>query len=158
MRFPQNGWLFCRLYVLNDADETISVIDTTNNIQIDTDPNADGVNPINISGDHIIASGGRLYVVDSSTDTIAVIETAVADPSDNYQLVDMDPSTDGIDSIQLSHSPNFIGQNVAVDDAGTRLYVLNGDGTISVINIDKIDADPSRWSVWRCSPGRGNLP
>ena len=137
-----------RLYVLNQGDgsfgsATVSVVDTNTNTAIDTDPNTDGVNSIQVDGDHMIASGGRLYVVNSNSSTISVVEIDADDPADNYKLVDMDPSTaDQVDPIYLAERPNFLGQNVAVDDAGTRLYVINSNRTISVINIDKGDTNP----------------
>ncbi|MCV7173113.1 hypothetical protein H7I41_24630 [Mycobacterium manitobense] len=130
-----------RLFVLSNRDSTITVIDTTTNTVIDTDPIAAGTNPI-VTGNAVsmVASGGRLYVSESGG-TLRVFEIDADDPSENYTQVDVDPSTAAIDTIQTGKQTNFLPQSLAVNDTGTRLYMLNNDRTVSVVNIDPADAD-----------------
>ncbi|MGA5464542.1 Ig-like domain-containing protein [Mycobacterium sp. NPDC050041] len=130
-----------RLFVLSNRDSTITVIDTSTNTVIDTDPIAAGTNPI-ATGNAVsmVASGGRLYVSESGG-TLRVFEIDADDPSENYTQVDVDPSTAAIDTIQTGKQTNFLPQSLAVNGTGTRLYMLNNDRTVSVVNIDPADAD-----------------
>jgi len=110
----------------------VSVIDTTTNLKV-TDIEV-GNNPTGIT-----ASGDRVYVVNSDQ-TITVIDAIT------NNLADADPSTPGVvDPIVLNRPALPTPFNIVASDDGTRLYVANVDGTISVINTTtntEVDTQP----------------
>ena len=126
-----------RLYVTN-SDGTVSVIDTTNNTIVDTDPLTDGYQPITINNGYsaygVAAIGNRVYVA-SDDGRVTVIDTTT------NTVVDTDPATDGSQPITVGVTPR------AVITTGGHVYVANEiSGTVSVIDPvtnTVVDADTS---------------
>ncbi len=81
--------------------------------------------------------GQRLYVANTGSSTVSVINTATG------QKIDANPSNIFSTDISVGSSPGAL----ALSPDGKRLYVANtGSGTVSVINTDtyaRIDANPS---------------
>ncbi|KAF0218757.1 MAG: YVTN beta-propeller repeat-containing [Geobacteraceae bacterium] len=104
-------------YIANNADNTVSVIDTATNtvtatVTVDQKPYGVAVNP----------SGGRVYVSNQTGKSISVIDTA----------------TNAVAKMTLAYTPG----GLAVNPAGTRLYVANNDNmSISVIDINPASAN-----------------
>jgi len=122
------------LYVANRGSGTVSVIgtDPTNTATyqkvIDTDSNASGVNSISVGSSPsalaVSPDGSRVYVVNSGSGTVSVIDTPT------YRLVDTNPTTSTVDSIVVGSSPS----SVVLSADGSLAYVANGGDTISVID------------------------
>lgn len=124
-----------RLYVVNSVDRTVSVINTTTNTLIDTNPGAPGVNSIPLPGglpNGLVVSrdGGRLYVTDWGG-TVSVIDTAT------YTRIDTNTSAAGVNDIAVGG--NLLGSVLSPD--GRTLYVASypdngghGQGSIAVID------------------------
>ena len=134
-----------RVYVTNSGANTVAVIDAATNALVDTDPDAAGVNPIQVgidpNGVAVTPDGQRVYVANAGSDTVSVIATAT------NSLVDTDPARAGVDPIQVGRSP--IG--VVVTPDGRRVYVANGDSdSVSVIDTETnslVDTDPDQAGV-----------
>ena len=113
------------LYVANQNDHTVSVIDTTTtpNTVTDTIPVGDFPDTLAVS-----PNGTHLYVTNRFDNTLSVIDINPSSPT--YNTV--------TDTIPVGPAP----LGVAVSPDGTRLYVTNagvttGDaGTVSVIDIN----------------------
>jgi YVTN family beta-propeller protein len=117
------------VYVSNSGDGTVSVIRTSDNSVIDTDPSTVEIDPIKVgdgpAGVSVTPNGKYVYVNNSGDGTVSVIRT-----SDN-SVIDMDPSTVEIDSIKVGKQPYG---GIAVSPDGESVYVGNyEDGTVSVI-------------------------
>ena len=95
-----------------------------------------GANP---SGVAVSPDGTRMYVANTSSGTVSVIDTATG------KLIDTNPKTPTVDAIRVGSSPS------ALAVSGNRLYVANtGSGTVSVIDMTtnkQIDADPNSASM-----------
>ena len=121
-------------YVSDLWNGKVYVIDTVNNILIDTDTITVGGYPFGIS---VSPMGGRAYVTDYFFGKVYVIDTA------SNTLIDTDPSTPDIDPIAVGIAP----WGISVTPDGARAYVANsGSGTVSVIDTVSntlIDTDPS---------------
>ncbi|SEB09262.1 MULTISPECIES: SMP-30/gluconolactonase/LRE family protein [unclassified Mycobacterium] len=91
-----------------------------------------GTNP----GAEVVGGDGRLYVANTGSNTVSVINTTTG------KRIDANPSWFSQD-ISVGTAPTAL----ALSPDGTRLYVANsGSGTVSVINTvgyKRIDADPS---------------
>jgi YVTN family beta-propeller protein len=114
-----------RVYVTDYAGGTVAVFDQATNAAFDTigTPNVD---PIGATGYPYFAAvvGGRLYVVNSATNVLTVIERSVD------TVVDIDPLTRAIDSIPSGAAPADIIVR------GDRLYVSNVNcGAVTVIDV-----------------------
>ena len=73
----------------------------------------------------VTPDGGRVYVANSFSDTVSVIDTRT------NTVVDTDPTTDGVNPIPVGDAPT----GVAAAPDGSRVYVTNRlDDTVSVIN------------------------
>ncbi len=96
-----------------------------------------GTNP---SAAVVSPDGQRLYVANTGSNTVSVINTATG------QRIDANPSIFSTD-ISVGSSPGAL----ALSPDGKRLYVANtGSGTVSVINtatFQRIDANPSIFST-----------
>ena len=90
------------------------------------------------SGVAVGTTGTRMYVANTGSDSVSVIDTAT------NTLIDTNPSANGVNNISVGNSPGAVAVN------GNRLYVANSGGTVSVINTDtntRIDANPSPLST-----------
>jgi YVTN family beta-propeller protein len=116
-----------RAYVTDNIFGKVYVIDTVNNILIDTDTITVGIGPWGIS---VTPDGARAYVANSFDGTVSVIDTVT------NTLIDTDP-------IKVGSGPN----GILVTPNGAYAYVNNSvDGTVSVIDTASntvIDTDPS---------------
>ena len=115
------------------APVTVSVLPTRLENQA---PIAVGNNP----SATVVGSDGRLYVANTGSNTVSVINTAT------FQRIDANPSIFSTD-ISVGSSPGAL----ALSRDGKRLYVANtGSATVSVINtatFQRIDANPSVFST-----------
>ena len=100
-----------RMYVANQDDDTVSVINTTTNA-VDATISV-GTNPDGIAFD---SANNRMYVANAVANTVSVINTA----------------TNAVDAtISVGTTPS----GIAFDSANNRMYVPNySDDTVSVIN------------------------
>jgi YVTN family beta-propeller protein len=119
-------------YVSNYGDDSVSVIRTSDNTVIDTDPSTVEIDPILVGdgpfGISVTPNGAYAYVNNYHDNTVSVIRT-----SDNT-LVDTDPNTVEIDPIPVGNQPYG---GIAVSPDGNFVYVGNyGDGTVSVIGFE----------------------
>jgi len=121
------------VYVTNYLEDTVSVIDTTNNTPIDFDPDTEGIQGI-LVGDKpsgVLAAetpyGEYVYVTNYGTGSVSVIHTGL---------------NEVIAEITVGSNP----LGVSVMPGGEYVYVTNyGDDTVSVIdtaNNEPIDFDP----------------
>jgi YVTN family beta-propeller protein len=110
-----------RMYVTNQDDGTVSVIDTTTNTVIGT--LTVGSTPIGIAHD---PDNDRMYVTNAGDGTVSVIDTTT-------NTVDSTPLQIGNDPVGIAHDP--------VND---RMYVTNQNiGTVSVIDTTTNTVDPA---------------
>lgn len=100
-----------RVYVANFRSSNVSVIDTATDTVVAIIPVA-GPDPLGMA---ITADGSRLYVANSGGTTVSVV-----DATTNAESL----------TIPLASGPNFI----AINPAGTRVYVSKDDGRVAVIN------------------------
>jgi YVTN family beta-propeller protein len=142
-----------RVYVSNEAGDTVSFIDTATNAVVATASVGDV--PFTLDVD---PTGARLYVGNASDNTVSVVDAATGAildtihlPGDIYgvaahpvgtkvyvvnpvldQLSVIDTATDNvIGKIAVGDHPD----GIAIDPAGTRVYVANQtDDTVSVID------------------------
>ena len=108
-------------YITNYEDDTVSVIDTSNNKV--TDNVKVGKQP---SGVAVNSMGTKVYVTNYEDDTVSVIDTSNNKVTDN---------------VKVGKQPS----GVAVNSMGTKVYVTNyDDNTVSVIDtsINKVTALP----------------
>ena len=119
-----------RMYVGNYQDGTVSVIDTTTNRVIDTNPNTPQIDPIkvgnrplNIAYDPV---NKRMYVGNYRDSTVSVIDTTT------NRVIDTNPNTPTVtDPIKVGDG----SRDIAYDPVNKRMYVSNSqDGTVSIIN------------------------
>lgn len=105
-----------KAYVSRDSG-IVSIIDLTNNTEAGTV--FVGTLPVGLA---VNAAGSRLYVANSGSDNVSVIDTSIASPAEIAQIV-------------VGDNP----QGVSLNAAGDRLYVVNrgtgaAPGTVSVVN------------------------
>jgi len=99
-------------YITNSGDDTVSVIDTTNNTVVNTIPV--GRKPFGVA---VTPDDSKVYIANSGDNTVSVIDTATNTVTGSPIAVGTDP----------------VG--VAVTPDSKTVYVTNqGDGTVSVIN------------------------
>ena len=137
--YPGNEWM----YVTNQLENTVSVIDTTTNKVIDTNPNTpDEIDPIRVgdgpTGIAYDPVNKRMYVTNGARVSVSVIDTTT------NKVVDTNPNTpDEIDPIKVGNLP----LGIAYDNQSKKIYVTNrGDGTVSVIDTltnTVIDTNPN---------------
>jgi YVTN family beta-propeller protein len=111
------------LFVANQGDNTVSVIDTGTNTLVSTLPNtiAVGSSPSYLA---VNAAGTRVFVVNSASNNVSVIDTTT-------DTVIATPA--------VGTSPNF----AYFDAANNRLWVTNGgSNSVSVINVDPNSTPP----------------
>lgn len=131
-----------RLYVVNQYNATVLVIDTTTNTIIDTDPSTPEIDSIRAGGlpTGIIARGDRLYISNYNTGSVDDNNVTVIDTTTNT-VIDTNPATPAVDRIFVGDGP----RGMAV--SGNRLYVANElDGTVTVIDTATntvIDTNPT---------------
>ena len=118
-----------RIYVTNNADNTVSVIDTTTNKVIDTKPNTPEIDPImvRVGPEDIVYDpvNKRMYVGNHNDKSVSVIDTTT------NTVLDTNPNTPEIDPIMVGDGP----EGIAYDPMNKRMYVTNiRDGTVSVID------------------------
>ena len=83
-------------YVANQNDNTVTVIDTTNNAVVDANLATPAIDPITVPNPYAVAaSGNRLYVTNVFDDTVTVIDTTT------NTVVDANPATPAIDPITV---------------------------------------------------------
>ena len=117
-----------RLYVANTGSGTVSVITTDTYKLIDTNTGASGIQSISVGSSPsaltLTPDGKRLYVANSSDNTVSVIDTST------NRLIDTNPNVTGTQSIAVGSSPSALASG-----PDGRLYVANtGSNTVSVIN------------------------
>jgi YVTN family beta-propeller protein len=117
------------MYVANYDDGTVSVIDTTTNTVIYTDPSTPEIDPITVGnlpqGIAYDSENERMYVANYDDGTVSVIDTTT------NTVIYTDPSTPEIDPITVGGGP----RGIAYDSGNERMYVTNnGDNTVSVID------------------------
>ncbi|MFN3006305.1 beta-propeller fold lactonase family protein [Mycolicibacterium wolinskyi] len=118
-----------RLYVANTGSNTISVIDARTGRLIDTNPTVAGVNAITVGSSPsalaINQNGTRLYVANTGSNTVSVIDTST------YRVIDTNTAVAGTNSISVGSAPSAL----ALSADGSRLYVANRtSNTVSVID------------------------
>jgi YVTN family beta-propeller protein len=104
---------------------TVAVFDQATNTALDT-IEAPGANLVGVTGYPYFAAvvGGRLYVVNSATNALTVIDRSVS------TVVDVDPVTRAVDAIPGGAAP------VDIIVRGDRLYVSNVNcGSVTVIDV-----------------------
>lgn len=110
------------MYVVNNFDGSVSVINTSDNTVIDTDGNAgNGITPITVGSQPIVIAydliNHDMYVTNQGDDSVSVIDTT---------------TNQVIDTIKVGDFPT----GIAYDIIHERMYVTNqDDSTISVINL-----------------------
>ena len=121
-----------RIYVTNQIDSTVSVIDTITNTVIDTDPNTPGINPIPVGGGafaiaydpvhnrmyitNLTVPNSTIYVID--TNTMAVIDTIMIQAQ--LSGIEYDPVH------QWMYVSNYVDANVViVIDTNTNAVIGN---------------------------------
>ena len=114
-----------RVYVANQGDDTVSVIDGASNAVIVTVPVGDKPFAIGVN-----SATGRVYVTNRDEDTVSVIDGA-----SNAVIatipVGASPSNAVIATIPVGASPQAIGVNATT----SRVYVASyEDGTVSVMD------------------------
>ncbi len=129
-----------RIYVINQYDKTVSVIDGNPNSATYNKVIAPPLKLASTPSDIVVNSDGtRAYVALKGNATVAVIDTAT------MKLVDVNPSTSTVDGIKVGSTP------VGMAIYGNRLYVTNaGSGTVSVIDATTnklVDMNPSTTTV-----------
>ena len=117
-----------RLYVANTGSNTVSVINTATGQRIDATPSNIFSTDISVGSSPgalaVSADGKRLYVANTGSGTVSVINT------DTYQRIDANPSNIFSTDITVGSSPSALALG-----ADGRLYVANrGSNTVSVIN------------------------
>jgi hypothetical protein len=141
-----------RAYVPLQQSGRVAVVDVMGLKQLDTNPDIEGMNPINLPANArpfsivIDSSDEYAYIADSQKAAIYMLDI---DPfSQNYNTC--------IKTIQLDGAPQGLRQ-MAINSDGTRLFVTtpngssSGKGQILVINIDPqdrpVDAaqNPRKW-------------
>lgn len=116
-----------RIYVANNFDNSVTVIDTTTNTVVDTDATTPGIQNMSVGGDPyaLAASDNRLYVANLAGNSVTVIDT-----NTNTVIHTITTGVNGPSGLSVS---------------GNRLYISNFyGGDVTVINTDdysKIDAD-----------------
>ena len=119
-----------RMYVTNGGRVSVSVIDTTTNKVIDTNPNTpDEIDPIKVGnlpfGIAYENQNKKIYVTNREDDTVSVIDTTI------NTVIDTNPNTPEIDPIKVGDTPT----GIAYDPVHKRMYVTNQfNNTVSVIN------------------------
>ena len=118
-----------RMYVTNRDDNTVSVINTTTNKVIDTNPNTPQIDPIKVgagpTGIAYSKINELMYVTNRDDGTVSVIDTGA------NRVIDTNPNTPEIDPIRVGELP----QGIAYDNQRKKIYVTNsGDGTVSVMD------------------------
>ena len=98
-----------RAYVLNEASNSVSVIDTTNGVNTVIKTIQVGTAPSSIA---ITKSGNKVYVSNAGSNTVSIITTS---------------SNTVTATIQLTSTPT----SVAVTPTGSRIYVATVDGLIN---------------------------
>ncbi|MCP9273565.1 tandem-95 repeat protein [Mycolicibacterium arenosum] len=117
-----------RIYVANNDDDTVTVIDATTNTIVDSDAATNGVQNITVGASPyaLAASGSRVYVANSVGNSVTVIDT---------------------DTNTVIHTiTNAGGMPSGLSVSGNRLYISNSAGTVTVVNTDDysvIDTDGS---------------
>jgi YVTN family beta-propeller protein len=122
-----------KVYVANQNSGTVSVIRTSDNSVVDINPATTTVDSIKVGSQPqflaVNTAGSRLYVTNFGSNTVSVIDTAT------YKLIDTNPATTTVDSIQVGSNPRGIAYVQTA--TGGRVYVVNrSSGTVSVINAD----------------------
>ena len=117
-----------RLYIANAGSKTITVIDTATGKKIDASPRNFFSTTISVGSSPgalaLSADGTRLYVANTGSGTVSVIDTAT------YARIDADPSSSSSKDIKVGSSPSAL----ALGSDG-RLYVANrGGNNVSVID------------------------
>ena len=104
------------LYVTNEADSTVSVIDTATNTVVGS-PIPVGSVPIGVA---VTPDGTKVYVTNFGSANVSVIHTATKDPA----------SKSVVKTVPVGTGP----WAVAISPDGTKVYVANSAGnTVSVI-------------------------
>ncbi len=113
------------VYVTNQANNTVSAIDTATNKVTNTI--AVGNRPFGVA---ISPDGRTLYVANSADNTVSVINTATATPDV------ADRSAAAVSTVTVTTIPGFkTPYALAINADGSTLYVTNlGDNSVSVIN------------------------
>ena len=133
-----------RVYVANTGSNTVSVFNTATGQLIDTNPNVAGTQSISVGSSPsalaISADGKRLYVANTGSNSVSVIDTIT------NKRIDANPSIFAVD-IAVGSLPSAL----AISADGKRLYVANtGSNSVSVIDTitnKRIDANPSIFAV-----------
>ena len=141
-----------RMYVANTGSNTVSVVNTASGQLIDTNPNVAGTQSISAGSSPsalaISADGKRLYVANTGSNSVSVIDTTT------NQRIDASPDNIFSMDIGAGWSPS------ALAISGTRLYVANrGSNTVSVIDTttnQRIDANPG--NIFSLEIGVGSSP
>ncbi|MFI5510149.1 Ig-like domain-containing protein [Mycobacterium sp. NPDC051804] len=143
------------LYVNNQADGTVTVVDTITNTVVDAKPATLEIDPITVGSGPIgvAASGARLYVANSGDGTVTVIDTTTQTVVDTITVgnpvggvavsgdrVYVSSPLDGTVTV-VDTTTNTVVETVAVGAfpagiavSGNTIYVANfSDGTVSVI-------------------------
>ena len=110
-----------RLYVANTADNTITVINTTNNAVVGA-PIVAGKSPYALA---VCNDGGRLYVTNAADGSVTVIDIATN---------------------TLLGTPISVGNapvSILAQTGGTRVYTINADGTVSLISVVTATGSPT---------------
>ena len=115
------------MYVVNQGDGTVSVIDTNTNTVIDTDPTTPLIiDPITV-GDN-----PAFLAYDPINQDIYVVNQQFALPNGTVSVIDTNTNT-------VIGSPITVGNqpiDIAYDPINHRMYVTNqGEDTVSVINL-----------------------
>lgn len=129
-----------RLFAANYVFGTVTVVDTTDNTQIDVDPATPAIDPIVLTAPFtnplvaLAISGDQLYVANVGGNTVFVVDTTT------YQKIG-----------EIDVGATSLG----VTAAGDRVYVGRSDGTVAVIDtvsntvVDPVEvgASPNRFAV-----------
>ncbi|MDR7667257.1 PKD domain-containing protein [Methanosarcina sp. Z-7115] len=99
-------------YITNSANDTISVIDMATNNVTTTVPVGSGPGGVAVTPD-----GTKVYVANSNDGTVSVIDTGTITV---------------ISTVNIGTESGLTG--VAVNSAGTKVYVVGNNGTVSVID------------------------
>ena len=129
---PSGAWVYVANSGLDPVlpNHVISVISTATNTVV-TKVDLAAVSEANVPfGIAIHPNGNKVYVTNQQGDSVSVIAVDTTTVPPTHAVVDTDPMQTGKNPIPVGDMP----QGIAVHPDGSKVYVANGGGTLSVIN------------------------